>query len=129
VNRWADQHAAALGAGLDDGEQLLVAARTAVARRRGGGSTFPVPGRVFVLGLSDRRLLFWRASKWIGWPRELMTSVDLDQVTALDLVRRLGSPRLRVTLATGSILLLEPTWGGSVRALSDTFQALRSHRP
>jgi hypothetical protein len=128
VNRWADHHASNLRAGLDDGEQLLVAARVAVARRRGGGNTFPVPGRVFVLGLSERRLLFWRASRWAGQPGGLTTSVDLDQVAGLDLVRRLGSARLRVTLATGSVLLLEPTWGGSIRALTDTFQALRGAR-
>ena len=91
-------------------------------------ATFPVPGRVFVLGLSDRRLLFWRASKWFGRPRDLTTSVDLDQVASLDRISRFGSPRLRVALATGSILLLESTWGGSVRTLRDTFHALRSHR-
>jgi hypothetical protein len=128
VNRWADQHASSLLAGLEDGEQLLVAARVAVARRRGGSSTFPVPGRIFVLGLSERRLLFWRASRWAGRPGDLTTSVEMDQVTGLELVRRLGSPRLRLVLATGSILLLEPTWGGSVRVLTDTFQALRSPR-
>jgi hypothetical protein len=105
-----------------------VAVRVAIARRRGGGSTFPVPGRVFVLGLSDHRLLFWRASRWLGRPGELMTSVEMDQIANLELVRRLGSPRLRLTIATGSILLLEPTWGGSVRTLSDTLQALRNHR-
>jgi hypothetical protein len=128
VNRWASRHASTLEPGLDNGEQLLAAARVAVARRRGGSSTFPLPGRVFVLGLSDRRLLFWRASKWMGRPGELSTSVDMDQVIGLELVRRLGPARLRLTLATGSILLLEPTWGGSIRALSDTFDALRSHR-
>jgi hypothetical protein len=128
VNRWADQHAAALAAELDDGEQLLVAARVALARRSRAGATFPVPGRIFVLGLSDRRLLFWRASRWFGRPGTLATSVEMDQVVSLDPVRRLGTLRLRVTLATGSVLLLEPTWGGSVRALGDTFQALRTHR-
>ena len=127
MNRWADQHASRLGAELDDGEQLLVAARVALARRTGGGSTFPVPGRIFVLGLSDRRLLFWRASKWAGHPVEMATSVELDQVASIDRVRRVAATRLRVTLATGSILNLEATWGGSVRALSDTFHALRSH--
>jgi len=128
VNRWADQHASTLQAELDDGEQLLVAARVAVGRRTGALATFPVPGRVFVLGLSDRRLLFWRASKWIGHPRGLSTSVELEQVTGIDRVRRLTTTRLRVSLTTGSVLLLEPTWGGSVRALSDTFYALRNHR-
>ncbi len=128
MNRWADQHAAALAAELDDGEQLLVAARVALARRSTARATFPLPGRIFVLGLTDRRLLFWRASRWFGRPGGLATSVELDQVTSMDLVRRLGTSRLRVTVATGSILVLEPTWGGSPRALSDTFHALRSHR-
>jgi len=80
-----------------------------------------------VLGLSERRLLFWKASTWFGQPGELTTSVELDQVSSVDLVRRLGARRLRVTLATGSILVLEPTWGGSIRVLSDTFGALRDH--
>jgi len=97
-------------------------------RRSWAGVTFPVPGRIFVLGLSDRRLLFWRASRWFGHPGRLATSVDMDQVNGMDLVRRLGAPRLCVTVPTGSVLLLEPTWGGSIRALSDTFQALRTHR-
>jgi len=128
VNRWADQHAAALAVESDDGEQLLVAARVALARRPRAGPNFPVPGRVFVLGLSDRRLLFWSASRWFGRPAGFATSVDLDQVTSLELVRRLGTSRLRLILAVGSVLSLEPTWGGSIHALSDTFQALRSHR-
>ena len=128
MNRWADQYAGALTAELDDGEQLLVATRVALTRRARAGVKFPVPGRIFVLGLSDRRLLFWRASQWLGHPGDLATSVELDQVTSLDLVRRLGTPRLRVTLAVGSILFLEPTWGGSLRSLSDTFEALRTHR-
>jgi hypothetical protein len=113
---------------LQDGEELLVAARVAVARRSGALATFPLPGRIFVLGLSDRRLLFWGASKWFGRPRPLATSVALDQVIGVDLVRRVGGPRLRVTLATGSIMLLESTWGGSVRALSDAFFALQNPR-
>jgi hypothetical protein len=125
VNRWADLHAPELQAELEDGEQLLVAARVAVAHRRGGASTFPVPGRVFVLGLSERRMLFWRASRWVGHPGSLTTAVALDQVTSLDLVRRLGPRRLRMTLATGSFLVLEPTWGGSIRSLRDTFEVLR----
>jgi hypothetical protein len=128
VNRWADQHASRLPAELDHGEQLLVAARVAVARRSGSLATFPLPGRIFVLGLSERRLLFWRASRWIGRPRGLATAVDLDQITGFDLVRRLSGGRLRITLATGSIMLLESTWGGSLRALSDTFIALQGPR-
>lgn len=128
MNRWAEQRAAALRAEVDDGEQLLAAARVALTRRSKAGATFPVPGRIFVLGMSDRRLLFWRASRWFGRPGDLTTSADLQQVTGMDLVRRIGSARLRVTLATGSILLLEPTWGGSLRSLSETFQAIRSHR-
>ncbi len=113
---------------MDDGEQLLVAARVAVARRSGALARFPLPGRIFVLGLSERRLLFWGASRWVGRPDRLATTVNLDQVAGFDLVRRLSGSRLRITLATGSILLLESTWGGSLRGLSDTFMALRGHR-
>jgi len=127
VNRWAARHASALQADLDEDERLLVAVRVAVARRSRAAQSFPLPGRIFVLGLSARRLLFWRASRWFGHPERLATSVPLDQVTGLALVHRLVSSRLRVTLATGSMLLLEPTWGGSVRALSDTYAAVRRH--
>ena len=128
MNRWAEQRAAALRAEVDDGEQLLAAARVALTRRSKAGASFPGAGRLFVFGMSDRRRLVWRASRWFGRPGDLTTSADLDQVTSMDLVRRIGSARLRVTLATGSILLLEPTWGGSLRSLSETFQAIRSHR-
>jgi hypothetical protein len=116
-----------LQADLDDDEPLLVAVRVAVARRSRAAQHFPLPGRIFVVGLSARRLLLWRASPWLGRPGVLATSVPLDQVTGLVLVHRLVSSRLRVTLATGSMLLLEPTWGGSLRAMSETYAAVRPH--
>ncbi|HEV3227351.1 MAG TPA: hypothetical protein VGZ52_10965 [Acidimicrobiales bacterium] len=128
MNRWAARHANELRTGLTGDEELLVAARVALSRRTSPRAGFPAPARIFVLGLSERRLLLWRATRWRGRPGRLATSVALDQVSAVDVVRRLGGSRLRVTLASGPTALLEATWGGSLRALSDTFVALRHHR-
>ena len=116
MNRWARRRHAALGADLVDDEVLLAACRVAQSRRS-VRSGFPAPGRVFVLGVSDRRLLLWRTSPWLARPEALATSVPLEQVAAADLTQRLTGKRLRLVLATGPETVLEPVWGGSVRHL------------
>ena len=54
------------------------AARVAVARDLG----FPIPGPILVLGVTDQRAVFWRASQGMASPRELAGSFPLDEVAA-----------------------------------------------
>lgn len=98
----------------------------AMATSAAGG--FPAPAHVFVLGLSDRRLLVWRATRWLARPAALAGAVGLDDVAGVGVVHRFTGTRLQVTLNSGPSILLEPVWGGSLRAVSDTFAMLRHGR-
>lgn len=91
--------------------------RLAVARELG----LPLPGSTFVLGVSDRRLLIWRASTWLARPRELHSSVPIGEVAAIRAARRLGATRLAVLLDAGPMLVVQPLWSRGLSDLADAF--------
>jgi hypothetical protein len=124
MNRWARRHRETLVADLDDGEELLVACRVAISRRSPFRSHFPAPGRIFAIGLTDRRLVLYRCSRWMARPEALATSVPLPGVSSMTKFRRLGGTRLRVTLDSGPIAVLEPVWGGALGGLADVYSGL-----
>ena len=124
MNRWARRHEEVLTAHLDDDEQLLVACRVAISRRSPMRSHFPAPARVFAVGLTDRRLVLYRCSKWTARPEQLATAVPLPGVSSVTKVRRLGGTRVRVTLESGPIAVLEPVWGGALGRLADVYSGL-----
>jgi hypothetical protein len=96
-------------------------ARLAVARELG----FPIPGPVFVLGVSDRRVLFWKASAGAATPAELAGSFPLTEVAAIRSARRFGFVRLAVLLEAGPLLVVQPVWTRNLGDLADAFSAVR----
>jgi len=141
VNRWARRHLETLRAPLDDGETLLAADRvvmTAVTKEdatttdRGNRGKrieaaravgFPVPGPVFVIGITDRRLLLFRASTWLGRAGELAGELRLDSIATVRAVRRLRSERLAILLENRSMLVVQPLWRHRLRELQAAFES------
>jgi hypothetical protein len=96
--------------------------RLAVARDLG----LPVPGTIFIIGLSDRRLLFWKASVWLARPRPLEGSLPIDEVAEVTVARRFGKVRAAVLLAAGPLLVVQPLWDRSLEDLQTAFRAGRA---
>jgi hypothetical protein len=96
-------------------------ARLAVARELG----FPLPGAAFVLGLSDQRVLFWRASAGAGSPKELAGALPVGEVAAMRFARKLRATRLGVLLEAGPLLVVQPLWSRNLDELADAFAAVR----
>jgi hypothetical protein len=122
-----------LQAGLEPGEHVRAAERVVLTKSRGRNtvaeadhSGFPIPGTIFVLGVSNERLLFWRASKAMARPLELSGALPLEEVAAVRVVRRLWISRLAVLLEAGPLLVAKPLWGRGVRDVSSAFAEARS---
>jgi hypothetical protein len=140
MNRWARRHVETLGAALAEGETLLAADRvvmTAVTRddattdRGNRGKRieaaravgFPVPGPVFVVAITDRRLLLYRASTWLGRAGALAGDMPLESVATVRAVRRLRSERLAILLENRSMLVVQPLWRHRLRDLQAAFES------
>lgn len=133
MNRWAARHLDELRAGLESGEEVRAADRVVLAKARGRNpvaeadhSGFPIPGSIFVLGVSNERLLFWRASKAMARPIELVGALPLEEVAAVRVVRRLWISRIAVLLEAGPLLVAKPLWGRGVRDVSSAFAEVRA---
>jgi hypothetical protein len=88
---------------------------------------FPAPSGIFVVGLSDRRLLVWKATSLLARPRELIDALPLGEIDDVEVVTRLGTKRLAVRLGTGAVVVLQPLWDRRVSGLSRVFaEAKRS---
>jgi len=145
VNRWARRHAQTLRAPLEDDETLLAADRvvmTAVTREdatttdRGNRGKrieaaravgFPVPGPVFVIAITDRRLLLFRASTWLGRAGAMEGEIQLENIATVRAVRRLRSERLAILLENRSMLVVQPLWTRRMRQLQFAFESA-THR-
>lgn len=130
MNRWARRNGSSLEPALARGETLLAACRVSLvggvdlARRLG----LPVPTRMFVLGITDRRLVLWRATTWLAVPGAESGSVPLSQVAAMRATWRLGPRRLLILFENGATVKLNPMWGGHVRDLESAFRAARPNQ-
>jgi hypothetical protein len=94
--------------------------RLAVARNLG----FPLPASIFVLGLSDQRLLFWEATRSTAKPVRLAGSFPITEIASLQLVRRFGMMRLGVLLVAGPLLVVQPLWDrGGLEELAAAFDS------
>jgi hypothetical protein len=96
--------------------------RLAVARDLG----VPVPGGIFILGLSDRRLLFWKASVWLARPGSIDGTLPIGEVAEVTVVRRFGKVRAAVLLAAGPLLVVQPLWDRRLDDLERAYRNLRS---
>ena len=124
MNQWAKRHEAVLTADLATDEELLVACRAAISRKSPVRSHFPAPARVFAVGLTGRHLLLYHCSRWLARPEQLATAIPLDGVTEIKKVHRFGATRLRVTLETGPVAVIEPMWGGSLSRLAEVYSGV-----
>src|SRR4051812_46836799 len=146
VNRWVARHADALTDDLADDEELVAAHRVEVrgsvpdpvegervmtrgsSRKRFMLATelgFALPGPVFVLGMSNRRVLFYRASPFLAAPQELESSLPLEDVATITFVRRLGRGHLAVLLEKGPLLVVRSLWGRGLHDLARAFADAR----
>jgi hypothetical protein len=134
VNRWAARHLDNLQIGLESGEEVRAAdrvvltkakARSALAHADATG--FPIPGTIFVLGVSNERLLFWKASKALARPVELVGGLPLGEVAAVRVVTRLWLTRVVVLLEAGPMLIAKPLWGRACRDVASAFDEVRSN--
>ena len=141
MNRWTARHHRTLADALDPGESLLAAARVMITAAvvdetaradRGSRSKraeaarelgFPVPGPIFVVALTDSRVLLVRASTWLGRPRELSGGIPLADVATVRAVRRLLAERLAIVLEDRSMLVVQPLWSRGLRDLDRAFAA------
>lgn len=96
--------------------------RLAVAREIG----FPVPGSVFILGISDQRVLLWDATAGMASPKALEGSFPLADVASVQLVRRFGMMRLGVLLDAGPMLVVQPLWNRDLGDLATAFDSVRA---
>jgi len=133
VNRWAARHLDRLQVGLDEGEEVRAADRLVLSKARArtalghaDAAGFPVPGTIFVLGVSNERLLFWKASKGFARPLELAGGLPLDEVAAVRVVTRLWLTRIAVLLEAGPLLVAKPLWGRGSREVAAAFTEARS---
>lgn len=84
---------------------------------------FDVPSGIFVLGLSDRRIIMWEATPGMARPVRLASSIPLAEIAAVPIVRRWGSVRLVVLRDDQSMLVVQPLWSRRLRDLSAAFDA------
>ena len=151
MNRWAARHLDELHAGLESGEEVRAADRVVLAKakvetvRPSGGASdallprvprsalaradssgFPIPGTIFVLGVSNERLLFWKASKALARPVELFGGLPLEEVAAVRVVKRLWLTRVAVLLEAGPILVAKPLWGRGSHDVAAAFAEVRA---
>jgi hypothetical protein len=139
VNRWVSKHTDVLLTGLEDDEQLLAACRVSLTGQAASADTrarrpnvdlarrlgFPLPSRVFVLGISNRRLLLWRTTLWLAKPAHLGGSLPLQLVAAVRTTRLRGTRRLVVLLESGVVLTVGPLLGGGLAELDAAFSIAR----
>ena len=139
MSRWSNRHRAAIADALGPGETLLAAERVVInavqsdatdrVARGGRGKRvdaardrgFPVPGPIFVLALTDQRLLLFNASTWLSRPRDIGGEIDLDDVATIRAARRLLAERLAILLESRSMLVVQPLWGRGLRDFDRAF--------
>ena len=110
---WIERHRAALQATLEDGETLLDADRVTVSRRRRVPRA--LPQRAFILGVTERRIVAWRASTWLARPLEIAASWNHSEGVALSSAP-LG--RLHFLLPDRTIITLRPYGGRNIKRLA-----------
>jgi hypothetical protein len=137
VNRWARRHAATLERELEDGERLSAARivslaasgkvgeETSTLRRRAvrrRSPVLPVLRPIFVIAITNQRILFWDVTRALAAPREMSGEIARDDVKAVRPVGRLGSRRVAVVLSTGDVAVLRAEQGYRLRDLVTAFE-------
>ena len=133
MNRWTARHLDELQSGLEPSEEVRAADRVVLAKARSrtplghaDAAGFPIPGTIFILGVSNERLLFWKASKALARPIELAGGLPLAEVAAVRIVTRLWLTRVAVLLEAGPLLVAKPLWGRGSRDVAAAFADVRA---
>jgi hypothetical protein len=88
----------------------------------------PLPGRVFVIGVTDHRLVIWKTSPWLARPQHVAVSLPLDSIASIQPTGWFGRRRMSVLLDRDVLLVVGPLWSrglpGLAAAVTDR-QALR----
>ena len=148
VNRWAQRHRDRLERDLEPDETLLAAnrvmlvsassvatwgdaARSVTGTRRSSPRPvklagarrlgFPLPGWIFVLGVSNQRLLIWRTTLLLGYPHELAASLPFDEIASVTALPRLGATRVSIVHDNGTMLVVQALWSRQLRDLPAAF--------
>ena len=156
MNPWARHYADALTADLEDGETLLGANRVVVVsaskvavpdrsavpgprsahvprigfRRppiltaRANG--FALPAKIFVLGVSDRRVLIWKSTPMLARPQTLAASYPIHQIASIRRRRRVGATRVSIVLDSGALIVVQALWSRHLADLATAFTSVRS---
>jgi hypothetical protein len=144
VNRWAERHREELEAALEAGEVLIAADRVMLSStaaielegrtpgqterlggRRGGAAVraarkrgVNLPGRGFVLVVTDRRVVVLTSSTWLARPVAEATAFPRTRVVSIVAGARVGPSRVRVLLDDGTLLVLRPYGGRRIDHLA-----------
>jgi hypothetical protein len=94
--------------------------RLAVARDCG----FELPGLIFVVGVTNKRVLIWSTSKWFAQPVEVTADIPASEVAAVRVEHRMGATRLGILLHKGPLLVLQPLWSRGLPAVAEGFDDL-----
>jgi hypothetical protein len=76
---------------------------------------------VFVLGVTDRRLVSWDVTRLMAAPTDVTGSLEVSDVATITAVGRFGARRVAVVFGTGHVLVVRPEQGFSLRGLVDAF--------
>lgn len=90
---------------------------------------FPAPSGVFILGVSDRRLLVWRASPLLARPGPLVGGLPIGDVEGVIVGRRRARPVATVVLGTGARITVEPLWQPDLAHLAADVDAAHQNSP
>jgi hypothetical protein len=156
MNAWARHYADVLTADLDEGETLLGANRVvvvsasrvevpdrsaapeadrpavprigfrrpAILTARANG--FALPAKIFVLGVSDRRVLVWRSTPMLARPQALFASYPIHQIASIRRRRRIGATRVSIVLDSGALIVVQALWSRHLGDLATAFTSVRS---
>jgi len=87
---------------------------------------FPLPGWIFTIGVSSRRLLFWRTTPLLAHPEELTASLELDTIAAVRAPRRVGATRLSVVQGDGGMMVVQALWSFDLANVAREFDRVRA---
>jgi hypothetical protein len=79
---------------------------------------FPVDGPEMMLGVTDRRLIGWRTSFFLGRPIEITASLPVDHIVDVSAVRHGLVTGVAFVFGDGSIVEVEALRGRRLRVLA-----------
>jgi hypothetical protein len=85
---------------------------------------FPTSRPEMTIGVTDRRVVVWRPSFWMGRPAELVGTVPFEQLAAVEVYRQGVAVSLTFAFRNGGFVEVESMRARRMRAIRD---AIRPH--